>query len=73
MDLGKMLTSLHTERCELEVAIIALERLVSGQPKQRGRPPKWMSRANETQGRLGNAPPKKIVRSEGGKRMAAAG
>jgi hypothetical protein len=40
MDLLKMLTELRAELSQIEAAIIALERIASGQRKRRGRPPK---------------------------------
>jgi hypothetical protein len=43
MDLMKVLTDLKREREAVEEAIITLERLVRGQGKRRGRPPKWMT------------------------------
>jgi hypothetical protein len=43
MDLLKMLRDLYAERTYLDQAIGTLTRLSTGQPKRRGRPPKWMS------------------------------
>lgn len=43
MDINQMLAELRAEREQLEEAILALERLVRGGGKRRGRPPKWMS------------------------------
>jgi len=45
MDILKMLSDLRNERGQLEAAINVFERLVTGQRKRRGRPPKWMSQA----------------------------
>jgi hypothetical protein len=50
MDILKMLSDLYAERSHLEGAITTLERLASGQPKRRGRPPKWLSQARELSG-----------------------
>jgi hypothetical protein len=43
MDITKMLLELRSERAQIEEAILALQRLASGQGKRRGRPPKWMT------------------------------
>lgn len=43
MDIVKMLHDLYTERTQIDEVIGALTRLSTGQPKRRGRPPKWMS------------------------------
>jgi hypothetical protein len=43
MDVLKMLTELRAERARIEQGIIALERLLQGQGKRRGRPPAWLS------------------------------
>jgi hypothetical protein len=42
MDLQKMIAELRTERDRLDQAILALERLVAGKQKRRGRPPKLL-------------------------------
>ena len=38
-----MLLELHSERAQIEEAILVLQRLATGQSKRRGRPPKWMT------------------------------
>lgn len=38
-----MLSGLRAEREQIEEAILALQRLATGQGKRRGRPPKWMA------------------------------
>jgi hypothetical protein len=43
MDINRMLLDLRTERVQIEEAIAVLERLLLGQGKRRGRPPKWMT------------------------------
>jgi hypothetical protein len=43
MDINKILDELKTEREQLELAILSLERLGAAQGKRRGRPPKWLS------------------------------
>jgi hypothetical protein len=43
MDLGKMLEELHLEAHRFDEAIVAIEALVRGGAKRRGRPPKWQS------------------------------
>ena len=42
MDINQILEQLRAEREQIEAAILALERLVQGGGKRRGRPPKWM-------------------------------
>jgi hypothetical protein len=42
MDVLKMLADLQEERRQIEEAILAIEHLVSGRGKRRGRPPAWM-------------------------------
>ena len=39
MDIAKALTELREERDDLDQAILSLERLASGRPRGRGRPP----------------------------------
>ena len=41
-----MLSDLRSQRAQIEEAILALERLASGQGRRRGRPPKWMAAAS---------------------------
>jgi hypothetical protein len=48
MNLIHMLTELRSERQQLDEAILALQRLATGQGKRRGRPPKWMASAELT-------------------------
>ena len=43
MDINKILDELKTERAQVEMAIVSLERLGAAQGKRRGRPPKWLS------------------------------
>ena len=43
MDLEAILKQLREERDQLEVSILAMERLQVGQGKRRGRPPAWLS------------------------------
>ncbi len=45
MDVNKILEELRTERDQLGDAILALERIARGKGKRRGRPPKWMAKA----------------------------
>jgi hypothetical protein len=51
MDINKMLTDLRLERDQVAETIVVLERLLYGQGKRRGRPPKWMTQAKQ-RGRL---------------------
>jgi hypothetical protein len=39
MDIAKALTELREQRDDLDQAILSLERLASGRPRGRGRPP----------------------------------
>jgi hypothetical protein len=52
MDLTQMLQELRSERDQLTEAIQALERLAmaTGGGKRRGRPPKWMTEAQQSGG-----------------------
>jgi hypothetical protein len=44
MDISKMLAELHTERDQINEAILVLERMAVGRGgRRRGRPPAWMS------------------------------
>jgi hypothetical protein len=43
MDINKILEELRTERSQVEMAIVSLERLGAARGKRRGRPPKWLS------------------------------
>ena len=71
MDLLKMLTELRSELSLLEAAIIAIERIASGQRKRRGRPPKWMSQAEEQPQTRTDAPKKRAVQPDKGEANAA--
>jgi hypothetical protein len=45
MNLQAILQELHANRRQIDEAILALERLATGErSKRRGRPPKWMPR-----------------------------
>jgi hypothetical protein len=72
MDILKMLSDLRTERSQIEEAILAIERLSTGQGKRRGRPPKWMSQVRDEQECRTKAPKKRTVSSKTRKRIAAA-
>src|SRR5260370_42579925 len=72
MDILKMLSELRSERSQIEEAILVLERLVRGQGKRRGRPPKWMTPTHSQQSG-GAEPAKKRLASPGGKRRIAEG
>jgi hypothetical protein len=43
MDITRILEELRTEREQVEMAILSLERLGAARGKRRGRPPKWIS------------------------------
>jgi hypothetical protein len=49
MDLHKMITELRLEKERLDEAILALERLVAGKTRRRGRPSRWLSAELERQ------------------------
>jgi hypothetical protein len=60
MDVIKMLQELRSEREQVEEAILALERLVSGRGRRRGRPPKWLSESSGAKaGRADSPTPRK--------------
>jgi hypothetical protein len=69
MDLSKMLAELKAERDSVEQAIMVLERITTGRGKGRGRPPKWMTRANPA---TQTEPKKRTLSPESRARMAAA-
>jgi len=48
MDLEAILKQLRDERAQVEVSILAIERLQAGQAPRRGRPPKWIAEAAAT-------------------------
>ena len=50
MDLSKMIADLQAERHRIDEAIEALERLMAGKPRRRGRPPKWLKEEAPRQG-----------------------
>jgi hypothetical protein len=43
MDIFSILQELRSQRDQMDEAIHALERIVAGQGKRRGRPPAWMA------------------------------
>lgn len=47
MDIHELLAKLRLEHEQLGEAILSLERLASGGPKRRGRPPAWLAKFNE--------------------------
>jgi hypothetical protein len=49
MDLHKMITELRLEKERLDEAILALERLVAGKTRRRGRPARWLTGELERQ------------------------
>ena len=74
MDINKMLAELRAERETIEEAILAIERLVAGRGKRRGRPPAWLAaRRNREQPADASGPRRKrVVSPEARARMAAA-
>jgi hypothetical protein len=63
MDLEAILRDLRQQRDQLDEAILAIERLASGQSRGRGRPPKWLAaqKAQQTPKRRARQPGKKSV------------
>lgn len=57
MDILKMFADLRQEREQVEQAIMVLERLARGHGKRRGRPPAWMTPANESGVKRRGRPP----------------
>jgi hypothetical protein len=57
MDISKMLAELHSERKQLDEAIVTLERLALGRGKRRGRPPAWMKDATKGGSKRRGRPP----------------
>jgi hypothetical protein len=47
MNITRILAEMRLEREQLEEAIVALERLVAGGARRRGRPPAWMARRKD--------------------------
>jgi len=43
MDLEAVLKQLREEREQIQIGILAMERLQAGQGTRRGRPPKWLA------------------------------
>ena len=72
MDILKMLRDLYAERSHLDQAIGTLTRLSTGQPKRRGRPPKWMTDIRNGTPSLTDGPKRRTFSPESRKRMAAA-
>jgi len=73
MDILKMLAELRAERQQIEEGILALERLAAGtRGKRRGRPPKWMSAANDETVAAATFSTKRTVSASARKRIAAA-
>lgn len=68
-----MLAELRAEREHIEQAILTVERLATGtRGKRRGRPPKWMSAANEETVAAATFSTKRTVSVSARKRMAEA-
>ena len=72
MDLEAILKQLREERDQLEVSILAMERLQIGQGKRRGRPPAWLSAIKQSGIKLAASnkagAPKKRGRPKGSKK-----
>jgi hypothetical protein len=63
MDTAAMLGELRSELEAVNEAIVVLERLVQGQGKRRGRPPKWVSADGAVENGKPTAAKKKKKRS----------
>lgn len=73
MELLKLIEELRSERMAIEQALAVLERLARGQGKRRGRPPAWLSMAeNGTDVHVGIERKKRALSPEARKRMAEA-
>ncbi len=72
MDVTKMIAELRSQRDQLDEAILALERMIRGTGKRRGRPPKWLSEANAEEPVKKERKRKRVVSAEARKRMAEA-
>jgi hypothetical protein len=72
MDVTKMIAELRSQRDQLDEAIIALERMIRGTGKRRGRPPKWLSAASAEEPVKKERKKKRVVSPEARKRMAEA-
>jgi len=61
MDLPNILKQLREQRDQIDIGIMALERMESGKRRGPGRPPKWLiaSKAVEIPKRRGRPPGKK--------------
>lgn len=69
MDLIQTLSELREQKRQLDAAILVLEKIAAGQPRGKGRPPKWLSLAR--QGEDGT-PAKRVLSEESRARMAEA-
>jgi hypothetical protein len=67
MDVSNILRQLREQRDALDDSILALERLVAGTGKKRGRPPKWMVAAREVEGPKRGRPPGGARKTRSGK------
>ena len=72
MNIVKMLHDLYAERTQIDEVIVALTRLSTGQPKRRGRPPKWMADIRSGTTSPAAVPIRRTFSPESRKRMAAA-
>jgi hypothetical protein len=72
MDISKTLHDLYAERRQLDEVISTLIRLSAGQPKRRGRPPKWMAETRNATPSLTAVPTSRTFSLKSRRRMAAA-
>jgi hypothetical protein len=57
MDIQNILKQLREEHEQLTETILAMERLVAGRPRGRGRPPKWLDDAKTNAPKRRGRPP----------------
>jgi hypothetical protein len=66
MDLPNILKQLREQRDQLDVSILALERIEAGKARGPGRPPKWLTEAKTAAPkRRGRPPGRKPAQSDG--------
>lgn len=67
-----MIAELRSQRDQLDEAIIALERMIRGTGKRRGRPPKWLAEVSAGEPVKKERKKKRVVSADARKRMAEA-
>jgi hypothetical protein len=72
MDINKILAELHSQREQLEQAMIVLERLAQRTGKRRGRPPRWLAAPKAMDAAPPVQKPRRTLSPAVRKKMAAA-